>query len=235
MDEQDMTTSFEVRQIATTIHGRYLVDAAAGEGAPLLIGFHGYGENAERHLEKLQKIPGAERWLLCAVQGLHRFYNTRTGDVLASWMTSQDRERAIVDNVRYLKAVVTEVHERYRPGERTVVAGFSQGVAMAYRAATSGCVDPCHGLIALAGDVPPEVRSSALPEFPPVLLGRGTADEWYSEEKMDKDLAVLADLGADVTACVFDGGHDWTPEFYAAAGAFLTRVDGLAPVGGASG
>ncbi|MEE8524941.1 MAG: phospholipase [Thermoanaerobaculia bacterium] len=225
MGEQDMTADVEVRQIAASVHGRYLVDATAGEGAPLLLGCHGYGENADRHLEKLQRIPGAERWLLCAVQGLHRFYNTRTGDVLASWMTSQDRELAIADNVRYVAAVVAEVRQRYRTAERTVVAGFSQGVAMAYRAA-AGAVGRCHGLVALAGDVPPDVASSPPKEFPPVLLGRGTEDEWYTEGKMEADLAVLADLGADVTACVFDGGHDWTPEFYAAAGEFLARVGG---------
>ncbi len=223
MGEQDMTREIEVRQIAATVHGRYLVDASAGVGAPLLLGCHGYGENADRHLEKLQQIPGSEGWLLCAVQGLHRFYNTRTGDVLASWMTSQDRELAIADNVRYVAAVVAEVRERYQLADRTVVAGFSQGVAMAYRAAASS-FGHCHGLIVLAGDVPPDVAASPPETFPPVLVGRGTQDEWYSEEKMDKDLAVLSDLGADVTACVFDGGHDWTPEFYAAAGEFLARL-----------
>jgi predicted esterase len=218
-----MTKNVEVRQIAATIHGRYLVDASAGEGAPLLVGCHGYGENADRHLEKLQQIPGADGWLLCAVQGLHRFYNTRTGDVLASWMTSQDRDLAIADNLRYVAAVVAEVRDRHRCADRTVVAGFSQGAAMAYRAA-SGSLGRCDGLIVLAGDVPPDVAASKPESFPPVLVGRGTGDEWYTEEKMGQDLAALAELGADVTACVFDGGHDWTPEFYAAAGELLTRV-----------
>jgi predicted esterase len=223
MAEQGMTANVEARPIAATIHGRYLVDASAGEGAPLLLGCHGYGENAGRHLEKLQQIPGAGGWLLCAVQGLHRFYNTRTGDVLASWMTSEDRDLAIADNVRYVAAVAAEVRARYKTAERTVVAGFSQGVAMAYRAASAG-VGRCAGLIVLAGDVPPDVAASSPGSLPPVLVGRGLQDEWYTEEKMDKDLAVLAELGADVTTCVFAGGHDWTPEFYAAAGQLLARV-----------
>ena len=62
--------------------------------------------------------------------------------------------------------------------------------------------------------------------MPPVLLGRGTEDEWYTEEKMDSDLETLKAMEAAVTTCVFDGGHDWTPEFYSAAGEFLARLGG---------
>ena len=61
--------------------------------------------------------------------------------------------------------------------------------------------------------------------LPPVLVGCGTKDTWYTEAKMNADLAVLENLGADVETCLFEGGHDWTPEFYARAGAFLRRVD----------
>ncbi len=215
--------------IAAITHGRYLVHRGdAGEGAPLLVGFHGYGENAERHMEKLRRIEGADRWLLCAVGALHPFYNTRTGDVIDSWMTSRGREQAIVDNASYVARVVAEVRRRYRPSSRLVFAGFSQGVAMAYRA-TAASGFRCHGLISLAGDVPSDVAENGggLPQgsLPPVLVGCGTEDTLYTEEKMDADLAVLERLGVEVTTCVFEGGHDWTPEFYARAGEFLQRVN----------
>ena len=63
------------RAIAAATHGRYLVAPAAGGGpAPLLIGFHGYGEPAEAQLDRLRAIPGVERWTVVAIQGLHRFY-----------------------------------------------------------------------------------------------------------------------------------------------------------------
>ncbi len=220
-----MTPNRDVEEswIAAITHGRYLVHRGdAGDGAPLLVGFHGYGENADRHMEKLRRIEGAGGWLLCAVGALHPFYNTRTGDVIDSWMTSRGRERAIVDNVSYVSRVVAEVRRRYRPSSRLVFAGFSQGVAMAYRA-TAASGFRCHGLISLAGDVPPDVAENRS-DLPPVLVGRGTEDPLYTREKMDADLAVLEKLGADVTTSVFEGGHDWTPEFYARAGAFLRRV-----------
>jgi len=66
------------RFIATAIHGRYVtVPPAAGGPAPVLVGFHGYAENAEIQLERLRAIPGSERWLMVSIQGLHRFYQRR--------------------------------------------------------------------------------------------------------------------------------------------------------------
>jgi predicted esterase len=187
------------------------------------VGFHGYAENAERHLEKLRRIPGAGDWVVCAVGGLHRFYHPKTQEVIASWMTRQDREQAIDDNVRYVAAVISRLRREEGTSEVLALAGFSQGVAMAYRAAL-GCGLPCHGVLALAGDVPPDVAALRPPAFPPVLLGRGTADGWYTEEKMDADLAALEAAGAAVTPCVFDGGHDWTDAYYEAAGQFLETI-----------
>ena len=47
--------------VEARVHGRVLVlEAAAGGDAPLLLGFHGYGENAERSLADLRAIPAGE-------------------------------------------------------------------------------------------------------------------------------------------------------------------------------
>ncbi len=91
---------------------------------------------------------------------------------------------------------------------------------MAYRAAAA---IPSRGLVALAGDVPPEVDPGRLP---PVLLGRGRGDTWYDEAKMAADLERLEVAGVPAAACVFDGGHEWTPAFYQAVGDFLAGLAG---------
>ena len=216
-----MSRDHEEHWLATITHGRYLVEESeSGDGSPLLVGFHGYGENAEAHLSKLREIPGAGGWLLCAAGALHPFYNTKTGEVIDSWMTSRGRDQAIDDNVAYVSRVVSDVRRWYRPSGTLVWAGFSQGVAMAYRAAAR-CGVRSAGLIALAGDVPPDVDAA---DLPPILLGRGTEDPWYTEDKMAKDLEILDRAGATVETCVFDGGHDWTPEFWRHAGEFLERA-----------
>jgi len=211
------------REIAALVHGRYLLDVPAEPaGLPLVVGFHGYGENAEKSLEELRRLPGASRWVLCAVQALHPFYN-RTGGVIASWMTRQLRERAIVDNTRYVSSVVTEVKRELPISERLVYLGFSQGAAMAYRAA-AGSGHPCQGVIVLGGDVPPELAERKLQGLPPVLLGRGASEEWYDAAKMEHDVELLRGKGVEVRPCVFQGGHEWTDEFRAAAGGFLEEV-----------
>ena len=212
----------EEREIAALVHGRYLVETPDAESPPLLVGFHGYGENAEKHLEELRRLPGASRWALCAVQALHPFYN-RSGDVIACWMTRLQREQAILDNVRYVASVVAELKRELPVADQLVYLGFSQGAAMAYRAA-AGSGHPCQGVIVLGGDVPPELESHDLSRFPPVLLGRGSSEEWYDAAKMEHDVELLRRKGADVRPCVFDGGHEWTNEFRAAAGQFLEEV-----------
>jgi dienelactone hydrolase len=144
--------------VATSTHGRYLV--REGTGAGLLVGFHGYGENADRHLAELERLPGAEGWTLVAVQALNRFYNQRTWEVIASWMTKQDRELVIADNYAYAGAVLAELG----PSRPLVFAGFSQGASMAYRAASAF---PCDGLLVHGGDLPPDASAQEGVHFPP--------------------------------------------------------------------
>ena len=113
-------TEFDIHTIPATVHGRYLV--RQGPPERLVVGFHGYGETAEAHLKQLLQIPGIERWTVVAVQALHPFYLNRTGAIVASWMTSMDRELAIEDNRAYVNSVVASF-----PSPRQLVfIGFSQ-------------------------------------------------------------------------------------------------------------
>ena len=202
----------QVHLIEAKVHGRYLLRPAAGNPAGVLVGFHGYGESAMPMLEALLEIPGVEAWAVASIEGLHPFY-TRSGEVVASWMTKQDREAAIADNVAYVASAVGEIVDAAGMGMPLVYAGFSQGVAMAYRAA-AGAGHPCHGLFALAGDVPPELAERDLDGFPRVLIGRGTGDSWYTEEKLTADVQLLRSKGVDVEFERFEGGHEWTPAFH---------------------
>ena len=213
------------RNIATTTHGRYLVlPASTPAPAGLLVGFHGYAEGAESQLERLRAIPGADRWALVSVQGLHRFYQRRTNEVIASWMTRQDRELAIADNLAYVEGVVDAVsREIARETSRLVFAAFSQGVAMAFRAATatSRRVD---GVIAVGGDVPPEIDAVSLARVRKALICRGASDEWYADAKFQHDVTRLRQSGAAVDAVTFDGGHEWSEAVLKNAAAFLREL-----------
>ncbi len=214
----------QVPLIEAAVHGRYLLRPASGSAQGVLVGFHGYGESALPHLEAMLEIPGVESWTVASIQGLHPFY-TRSGEVVASWMTKLDRENAIADNIAYVRGAVGEILESARTTGPLVYAGFSQGVAMAYRAAADAS-HGCSGLIALAGDVPPELAERDLGGLPRVLIGRGAYDSWYSEEKLTADVQLLRGKGVEVDFERFEGGHEWTPVFHRRCAELLAGLTG---------
>lgn len=197
--------NMNVLKIETSIHGRVLCEERGSDN--LLIGFHGYAETAEAHMAELATLPGIGEWSVAAIQALHPFYSKGGTVIGASWMTSLDRELAIADNINYVRRAVATL-----PPARTLVfLGFSQGAAMAARAAAH---IPAAGLILLGGDIPHDVRELPLP---PLLLARGERDDWYSDAKLKEDLKFVQ----PEKTLVFDGGHEWTDAFRAAAGEFL--------------
>jgi predicted esterase len=215
-------SGIDVHSVPATTHGRVLVrpaHAAAARG--VLIGFHGYMENAAIQMKRLEEIPEASMWTLVAIQALHRFYKGRTEEVVASWMTREDRDEAIADNLAYVAAALDVVP--HDAATRIVYVGFSQGVAMAFRAAVRGR-DRTSGVIAVGGDVPPELAADASAMFPPVLLLRGARDEWYTQAKLETDVAALARRSVPVQSLVYDGAHEWTAGVAAAAAEFMSTV-----------
>ena len=205
------------RTVRTATHGRYLV-AIPELSRATLVGFHGYRENAAMQMDVLRRISGDRLVGLISLQGLHRFYS-RGGDVVASWMTKEDREHAIADNVDYVSKVLTTVAVEFGMARPLIYVGFSQGVAMAFRAAAL-VQRPCDGLIVLAGDVPPDVAPLAA-SLPAVLHGRGDGDDLYPAGQAAKDLALLRAAGVPVREQTFAGGHEWSAAFIEKSAAFV--------------
>jgi predicted esterase len=213
-------------------------------------------------LTELERIPGAAEWNLASVQALHRFYaraSERHGAmgspqasgpggvqgvppiqveerVVASWMTWQDREHAIADNIAYVDRVIESVsmtqavhsldavEGSFAPHPVEIVfVGFSQGTAMAYRAGVLG-KHRVSGIIALGGDIPPDVRDARDRAWPPLLIGAGATDFWYTSSKVSADVAFLESREIPFEIIRSSAGHEWTDEFRATAGAWLTRV-----------
>jgi len=210
-----------LRHVAATVHGRTLVLPPAGRARGWLVGFHGYAHNAEIFLGLLRGVPLPAGWLLASVQGLHPFY-TRNDEIVAGWMTRQDRELAIADNVAYVDAVLDDLARDHGEPAALVFAGFSQGVAMAYRAAMKGR-RKADAVIAAGGDVPPELTPAGRP-WPRVLMLTGRGDDWYTPARMEGEAKTLAVAGADVRTHAFDGGHEWSAAVNAQAGELLAAI-----------
>jgi predicted esterase len=213
------TTSPLVFHVPTLIHGRVLVEAPA-EPTALVVGFHGYAQTGEDALAFLRPLAAGRPWALAAPQALHPFYRPKDQAVVAGWMTRQDRELALADNVAYAARAMGELLARFPSVRKLAVVGFSQGVAMTYRAAARGG-HRIDAIVALAGDLPPELRNGGWDVRAPVLIGRGSREEWYSEQKLADDLAAFEALGTRAEAFRFEGGHEWAPPMVERAREFL--------------
>jgi predicted esterase len=205
--------------VEAVTHGRYLLDDAAAAATTLIVGFHGYGETAELQMERLRRLPGASGCALASARSLHLFY-TKANEVVGSWMTRLGREHAIADNARYAATVVADAKHRCPAVARVVYAGFSQGVAMAYRAAARGG-QAADAVISIGGDLPPDVADDPTAHLPPVLVARGERDEWFTDAKLQRDLEALRARRVAVVSVVFEGGHEWPEPMFGAATAFL--------------
>jgi predicted esterase len=192
--------------IPVTTHGRLLIDAAASASPlKLFVGFHGYAQSADEMMEMLRGIPAGAAWTRLSIQALHRFYRGRSEVTVASWMTRQDRELLVGDNVAYVDAAIAQV-AGVRAIDRLVFCGFSQGVPMAFRAGLLGA------------------RRADAMTFPRVLLSRGERDDWYTDTKLQADESALRARGCRVETLVFDGAHEWNIDFATRAAVVLAGL-----------
>ena len=213
-----------VRHAAATVHGRYLVQPARSAGAARwLVGFHGYGQSAAPFLPGLAAAARSGEWLVASVQALHPFY-TRADEVVANWMTREDRELAIPDNIGYVDAVCDALEGEFGPPRTLVFAGFSQGVAMAWRAALMGR-RRATALFSVGGDLPPGLRSGGRRPWPRLALLTGEQDEWYTPSRLASDAALLRGAGAEPRPHVFAGGHEWGEPVIGALAGLLAELE----------
>lgn len=208
----------EVRRTA-----RYytLGDADDDAGAPtgtvdeLWVVCHGYGQLAAAFLESFVPVAAPTR-LIVAPEALSRFYvdprsigglPRRVG---AAWMTREDREHEISDQVAYLDAMFARVDRGAPNGRaRLRVLGFSQGVATVARWLAYGSVR-ADQVILWAGAVPPEIDRAALADrfaTTSVVLVSGTRDALASWADAEAETRRFIDAGIRARLVTFDGGH----------------------------
>lgn len=151
----------------------------------LILGFHGYGESAQIHMQRLLDLEPNKHRIACP-QALHAFYN-KHGEVGHSWMTSEDRDLQIENNLAYMDHCISQL-EAMAPIKKIWVLGFSQGVAMALR---FGLRHPkVSGIACLGGDFP-EDCIPLLPGPQSLLWGRGEQDRLMPADKWEKSAELL--------------------------------------------
>jgi predicted esterase len=91
---------------------------------------------------------------------------------------------------------------------------------MAFRAAANANLVVA-GVIAVGGDIPPELNSASLKKISAAIIVRGKSDEYYTTEQFANDEQRLRESYVNVRAIEFAGGHEWSSDVCQAAGQFL--------------
>ena len=182
---------------------RYQQIGELDKATHLLIVLHGYGQLAEFFIRKFNDVP--ENYLVIAPEGMHRFYlNGTSGRVGASWMTKEDRESDIRDNLIWLNQLLNELKAK-KKFEKIILLGFSQGGATAARWYYSSKNEINH-LILWASVFPPDLEKPENSNNSENYFVIGTEDEFYNSEAQKSEIEFYQKIGFQTLQ--FKGKHN---------------------------
>jgi predicted esterase len=211
----------EKRVIRVERSARYYTLGSTTGARQVWIACHGYGQLAAIFGRHFEGIAG-DQLLVVVPEGLSRFYLDHADGtyerVGASWMTRDERESEIADQVAYLDAVLSETMRGLDDSPRIVGFGFSQGGATITRwidrspllAERAQHVDR----LILWGSAPPEdldLTDSWLKKADLTLVV-GTEDSYATPERMAGHEALLVDANIPFKRVNYSGGHRIIPK-----------------------
>jgi predicted esterase len=195
----------------------FTLGTASADVRELWVVCHGYGQLAAAFLEAFRPIAEPTR-LVVAPEALSRFYLDRTlgatdppPRVGATWMTREDRDHEVADQIAYLDVLHDTLRGRLDGSTdvRLRVLGFSQGVATVGRWIAYGRARAAE-LICWAGSFPPDVDLAVLSrrlDGAAVTLVAGDRDELATWMNAEVQLRRFVDAGLTARLVRFDGGH----------------------------
>ena len=170
---------------------------------------------SEFFIQKFKKLEN-KNTLILAPEALNRFYiDTNYGRVGASWMTKDERQDDIKENIKYLNSLMDQIireigHNRFKIN----VLGFSQGGATACRWLFKSGLK-FENLIMWARDIPKDTLTEENRlkwSDMNTHLVMGKKDELINEEMKAKFLKLVTDYKLDYKLTLYDGDHRVYPD-----------------------
>lgn len=171
---------------------------------------HGYGQLAQYFIRKFSTLADKDHFVI-APEALSRFYlEGFSGRVGATWMTREEREFDIQDNVNYLN----NIYRHFDLESLNIplhVLGFSQGVATVCRWVVKAGVN-CDSLILWAGIFPPDLNTDfefSIEYFQnkKVFIVYGTKDQFLRSEHLE-EIEKFKHKHSRLEVMTFNGGHE---------------------------
>lgn len=198
----------EERHIRVQRTARYHVLGDPPTAKELWFVLHGHGYLARFFLHSFEGLE--EGRCIVAPEALSRYYLDSTfSRVGATWMTREDRESEIADQISYLDALAIRMRKECPNALRLNVLGFSQGVATLCRWAVLGntAIDR---MVVWGGSMPPEIEADTLRRRWASIhidLVHGEQDPVVSGEVLERNGSLLRSAGLTFRSHTFDGGH----------------------------
>lgn len=189
---------------------RYFTHGSPEKAEHLVYVLHGYGQLAEFFIRKFHHL--SDKYFIIAPEGPHRFYlSGSSGRVGASWMTKEERETDIQDNIHWLDQLDQEINSNYS-FKRKHLVGFSQGGATAVRWQYLGKFK-ADQLVIWASVFPPDLdlkEEIMTTDSTQNYFVVGSEDEFYSKEKQEELVTFYKSKG--FTTAIYEGKHDIEPK-----------------------
>jgi predicted esterase len=199
----------EEHHITVPRGARYHTLGNAAKAKEIWIVLHGYGQLARYFLRAFEGLE-QERFIV-APEALSRFYlddaHTRVG---ATWMTREDREQEIVDQLAHLDALAAYVSGACAPGVPISALGFSQGVSTLARWSVLGSTN-LHRVAFWGGSLPPELSAPDMHarwSRSRIDLVHGEQDRIVNADSLSRSEAQLLAAGVPYRVLRFNGGHE---------------------------
>lgn len=188
----------------------YTLGNLSGQTRRFWIVCHGYGQLAKTFIRRFEVLNTDEDFVL-APEGLSRFYwGGFTGNVVASWMTREDRLDEINDYCNYLQTLYDHYLPQMPSDVQIILLGFSQGCATQCRWIMKK-LPHFHQLVLWAGLLPDDLDFTLQTDY---FLSKklhfvyGLKDEFLTEERLQWQLNFAKDQMLEFHVFPFEGGHE---------------------------
>jgi predicted esterase len=184
----------------------YSTEIGPSEPENMWILFHGYGQSARYFMMNFDDFK-PQNSLLIAPEGLSKFYlKGFDGRVGASWMTKENRENEIQDQLQYVDHLLAKIDPEQQL--KIHLFGFSQGAAVACRwyQYTQRKVE---NLVIWGAGLPIETDAKMAQKYEActTTFVLGDEDEFIKEERLTQYYQTLKELQFRHNVITYKGGH----------------------------
>ena len=193
----------------------YQIGVASKSISRVFIVLHGYAMLSEFFVQKFKNLDDGNT-LIIAPEALNRFYiDSNYGRVGASWMTKEERESDIEENIEYLNSLFKVVYDEIgHDNFKMNILGFSQGGATACRWIFSSKMK-VDNLILWAGDIPKdtltETNKNKWNSFNTHLV-MGKKDRLINDKMKSKFLSLMLEYKLEYKLTEYEGDHRIFPD-----------------------